>query len=206
VSFEELKLAAALVLLSPYQPMLFMGEEYAEMSRFQFFVSHSDPELIEAVRRGRKEEFARFNWSEEPPDPQAEATFEKCKLDHRLKASGHHRMLREFYKQLIDLRKSEPSLAFPDRGRSDVTAWDAERVMAVHTWSQTTALVTLFHFGAEAATVDLSWPTGTWHKVLSSADRDWKGSGIAPADCIESRGAITTELAARSATVYRKSS
>lgn len=70
-SFEKLKLAAGIVILSPYIPLLFMGEEYGETSPFQYFVSHSDENLIESVRKGRKEEFSSFEWSEEIPDPQA---------------------------------------------------------------------------------------------------------------------------------------
>ena len=73
--WESLKLAAGLVLLSPYIPLLFMGEEYGETAPFLYFVSHGDPALVEAVRRGRREEFARFTWKGEVPDPQAEETF-----------------------------------------------------------------------------------------------------------------------------------
>jgi maltooligosyltrehalose trehalohydrolase len=63
--WESLKLAAGLVLLSPHIPLLFMGEEYNETAPFLYFVSHGDPALIEAVRRGRREEFARFTWEGE---------------------------------------------------------------------------------------------------------------------------------------------
>src|SRR5947207_160336 len=68
VSFEACKLAAATVLLSPLIPMLFMGDEYGETAPFQYFISHSNPDLVEAVRRGRKEEFAGFEWRGDPPD------------------------------------------------------------------------------------------------------------------------------------------
>ena len=61
-NFEALKLAAGITLLSPFVPMLFMGEEYGETAPFQYFTSHGDPELVEAVRRGRREEFAAFGW------------------------------------------------------------------------------------------------------------------------------------------------
>ena len=75
VSFEDLKLAAGLVILSPFIPLLFMGEEYAETTPFPYFISHSDAELIEAVRRGRQREFAAFQWQGEVPDPQDGRTF-----------------------------------------------------------------------------------------------------------------------------------
>jgi maltooligosyltrehalose trehalohydrolase len=77
---EKLKLAAGVTLFSPYVPLLFMGEEYGETAPFQYFISHSDKPLVEAVRQGRKEEFAPFRWEEEAYDPQAESTFIRAKL------------------------------------------------------------------------------------------------------------------------------
>jgi maltooligosyltrehalose trehalohydrolase len=204
VSFDKLKLAAAVVVLSPYQPLLFMGEEYAETARFQFFTSHTDPELVEAVRQGRKEEFARFEWQQEPPDPQDEATFSGCKLNHHLKQEGRHRVLREFYQQLIMLRKSEPSLAFPDRDRMEVSSCGSARAMAVHTWSQTSELLTVFHFGSHAATANITWPPGRWHKILDSAEPKWNGAGDSPPVCIESPEAIQISLGAHAVVVYRR--
>jgi maltooligosyltrehalose trehalohydrolase len=206
VSFEQLKLAAAVVLLSPCQPLLFMGEEYGETARFQFFISHTDPDLVEAVRRGRKEEFARFRWKQEPPDPQDEATFQNCKLNHGLKREGRHRVLREFYKRLIELRKAEPSLAFPDRDRMEVSVLQSARGMAVHTWSQTSELLTVFHFGPEAATASVPLPTGLWRKILDSADVQWNGAGGPLPHRIESPGAVEVPLAPHSVAVYKRRS
>ena len=80
VSFESLKLAAGAILLSPFVPLIFMGEEYGEKAPFLYFVSHSDPALIEAVRKGRAEEFRAFRWEGEPLDPQSKDTFARCKL------------------------------------------------------------------------------------------------------------------------------
>jgi maltooligosyltrehalose trehalohydrolase len=108
---DAYKLAAAVVLLSPFLPLLFMGDEYGETAPFQYFVSHSDPGLIDAVRRGRKEEFAAFNWIGEPPDPQDEQTFNRSKLNHCLKKEGHHKILVEFHKELIHLRKRAAGIA-----------------------------------------------------------------------------------------------
>ena len=113
VSFEALKLAAGVVLLSPFLPLLFMGEEYGEVAPFWYFVSHSDPALIEAVRQGRQEEFAAFDWPGEPPDPLDEATFVRARLDHSLRQAGEHRVLREFYRELLRLRQELNSLDRP---------------------------------------------------------------------------------------------
>src|SRR5436853_3480214 len=97
VGVEQLKLAAAVVLLSPFIPLLFMGEEYGEKAPFPYFVEHSDAELIEAVRRGRRTEFAAFEWQGEMPDPLDESTFLSAKLRHELRAGGRHKVLLEFY-------------------------------------------------------------------------------------------------------------
>ena len=75
VSFEALKLAAGVVILSPFVPLLFMGEEYGETAPFLYFVNHSDPGLIEAVRKGRNEEFADFDGSASRPIPRRRKLF-----------------------------------------------------------------------------------------------------------------------------------
>src|SRR5690606_11469076 len=90
VGFSHLKIAAAAILLSPYVPMLFMGEEYADPSPFFYFVSHTDKELIKAVREGRKKEFEGYNWESEPTDPQEEDTFLRSKLQWELRKKGKH--------------------------------------------------------------------------------------------------------------------
>ena len=131
VSFEALKLAAGVVLLSPFLPLLFMGEEYGEVAPFWYFVSHSDPDLIEAVRQGRQEEFAAFEWPGEPPDPLDEATFLRARLDHSLRQEGEHRVLREFYRELLRLRQELNLLT--DLGRQDreVQGYEREKVLWV---------------------------------------------------------------------------
>ena len=107
VSLESSKLAAGMVILSPNIPLLFMGEEWGEPAPFTYFTSHSDAALIEAVRRGRKEEFADFRWQGEPPDPQDEETFFNCIVDHVLKQTEPHRTLWGFYQELIKLRQHD---------------------------------------------------------------------------------------------------
>ena len=102
---EALKMMAGVILLSPYLPLLFMGEEYGETAPFPFFISHSDPDLIEAVRKGRRAEWSSEEGQDEAPDPQDEKTFTSARLNHALRhAQGPHRMLWEFYRRLIELR------------------------------------------------------------------------------------------------------
>lgn len=106
VGFDQLKVAAAVALLAPYLPLLFMGEEYGAQSPFCYFVDHSDEALIEMVRTGRKKDFQSFHWSVEPPDPKAEASFIYSKLNWNDRFHSWHRTLLDWYKALIQLRKS----------------------------------------------------------------------------------------------------
>src|SRR5437764_6862750 len=87
---EKLRVAAAAIILSPFIPMLFMGEEYGEKAPFQYFTSHSDPDLIEAVRNGRREEFEEFAWKGEAPDPHDAETFNRSKLRWDLLEHDEH--------------------------------------------------------------------------------------------------------------------
>jgi maltooligosyltrehalose trehalohydrolase len=114
-SFEMQKLMAVAVMVSPFIPMLFMGEEWAENQPFQYFVSHSDSELIEAVRKGRKKEFEAFHTGNEVPDPQAEQTFLKSKLNWNCLNKEYHQTMFRFYQDLINLRKTNPIMKNPDR-------------------------------------------------------------------------------------------
>lgn len=113
--------AAALVLASPFTPMLFMGEEWAATSPFQYFTDHTDADLGAAVSAGRLREFGSHGWSEvyggavEVPDPQDRATFERSRLPwEELEQPEHRRMLR-WHRDLIALRRTEPALTIDDR-------------------------------------------------------------------------------------------
>jgi maltooligosyltrehalose trehalohydrolase len=92
VDFERSKIAAAALMLSPYIPMLFMGEEYADDTPFYYFVSHSDPDLVEAVRKGRKEEFKDSGFNTEPPDAQGEETFRASIIQWEKRSEGKHKI------------------------------------------------------------------------------------------------------------------
>jgi maltooligosyltrehalose trehalohydrolase len=110
VSFETLKLAAGAMFVSPFIPMLFMGEEYGEESPFLYFVSHSDKDLNKAVREGRKKEFADFVTDKEPPDPDHEETYLNSKLKWDFNRDENKKKLLKYYKALIHLKKIHPAL------------------------------------------------------------------------------------------------
>ena len=178
VSFEMLKLAAGAVILSPFIPLLFMGEEYGETAPFLYFVSHSDPDLIEAVQKGRKEEFAGFRWMGEPPDPQAEETFLRSKLQHGLRLKGEHGVLFRFYRELLRLRKRFVT----DYKTMDVLTYESEQVLLLRFGGDGRDAVILLHFDRTARSMIVQWPSGEWIKELDSTENRWggKGSGIPP--------------------------
>ncbi|MGV9859127.1 malto-oligosyltrehalose trehalohydrolase [Gordonia sp. NPDC003425] len=107
LSGGQLAIKAALVLLSPFTPMLFMGEEWGASTPFAFFTSHPEPELAEAVRTGRRSEFAAHGWNtEEIPDPQDRQTFIDSRLDWDERGAPDHARVLDFYRALIALRKA----------------------------------------------------------------------------------------------------
>lgn len=108
----KLKIAAALVLASPFVPMLFQGEEWGATSPFFYFTDYQEPELAKAVREGRCREFAAFGWKpEDTADPQARETFEQSKLKWAEVSEKPHADLLDWHKRLIQLRRTEPDLA-----------------------------------------------------------------------------------------------
>ena len=114
LTFGQQAIKAALVLLSPYTAMLFMGEEWGASTPFQFFSSHPEPELAKATAEGRKAEFAEHGWdADEIPDPQDPETFLRSKLNWDEVQAGEHADLLEFYRALIALRRNESDLADP---------------------------------------------------------------------------------------------
>lgn len=203
-SFEQLKLAASTVILSPFLPLLFMGEEYGEPAPFPYFVSHSDDELIDAVRRGRREEFAAFDWSGEPPDPQDEETFESARLSHNLESEEPHRTLRALYRELIELRRTDPALR--PFGERRVQRFDKECVLLIERSRRDppSEIAVFCHFGAEPVTMAAYLRSGTWRKLLDSADKRFRGPGSAVADRVVSNRGVELSLAPWSTVVLSR--
>src|SRR5207249_5735285 len=118
-------------LLSPFPPMLFMGQEYGETAPFPYFVSHSDQRLVRAVRRGRAAEFESFGWTGRIPDPQDEATFASARLDRSLRDREPHRSMLELHRELLSLRRTVPALGNPSKEDMAVSADEEARVLVV---------------------------------------------------------------------------
>jgi maltooligosyltrehalose trehalohydrolase len=172
VPFDALKLAAGITLLSPFTPMIFMGEEYGEPAPFQYFTSHSDPNLVEAVRRGRREEFAAFGWQEEVPDPQDEQTFLRSHLDQSLQDKEPHKTLFRFYQTLIQLR-AELGIANAS-SHEVVELGDCQVLLTYKTAWRNLAIV--FNFAEFPVTLNIAELTGNWASLLYSAEGSWSGS------------------------------
>jgi len=194
VAFEGLKLAVGVVLLSPYIPLLFMGEEYGEEAPFPYFISHSDPRLVAAVRKGRKEEFAAFKSQGEPPDPQEESTFLSANLNHALRREGNHRVLLDFYAKLISLRKRTPALNCLSKENMEVMGFEKGNVLFLRRWTPTDEIAVVFHFGEQDTSPLIPLPRGLWKKGLDSADEDWLGPGSSVPMEVNSDGEVVINL------------
>ena len=177
VSFEALKLAAGIVLLSPNIPFLFMGEEYGEEAPFQYFISHSDPALIEAVRRGRKAEFSAFQWEGELPDPQDEATFLRSTIHLGLREQGGHKLLLEYYKALISLRKEIPALSHVNEAGMEIKTSAAKLTLIMLRRYEENRLYCVFNFCEKPQRINIAIERGGWRKVFDSSSTEWGGPG-----------------------------
>lgn len=202
--FEDLKLAAAAVILSPHVPLLFMGEEYGETAPFLYFVSHSDPALVEAVRRGRRREFAAFAWQGDLPDSQAESTFIRSKLTAVERYSREQSVLRLFYKQLLRLRRETPELACAQSRRMEVSVDGERKVMLVRRWHDDGEALLALCFSNSAVRIESRMPAGSYKVVLDSADSVWLGPERLFDGMIESDGHMVLDLQPRSATLLRR--
>ena len=171
VDYEGLKLAAGMTLLSPFLPLIFMGEEYGETHPFQYFTSHGDPNLVAAVRKGRREEFASFGWKDEVPDPQSEMTFERSILDWAKKEEEPNRSLRALHKALLSIRKkfqlagSRPRVGCDEKLQTLTLEYSASELLAV------------FYFGDESRMISIPRAYANGTVVIHSNDSRWGSLG-----------------------------
>lgn len=179
-SYEMQKLLVAAVMCSPYLPMLFMGEEYGESNPFLFFTSHSDPELIEAVRKGRKAEFAAFHAEGEAPDPQLETTFKQSKLSWDLLHQEGHKELHAYYRAIISLRKQYAALNNTNRNQLVVYSEIDKNCLVLRKWEDGQQVLCLMNFSGKKQGIKIPEQIPYWKKILDSADPQWKGPGMAP--------------------------
>src|SRR5690606_3467623 len=153
------------VMVSPYLPMLVMGEEYSESNPFQYFVSHTDAELGEAVRKGRKAELAAFHDEGEVADTSTKVTLLKSKLTWELIAKDQHKVMLDYYKSLIALRKKNSALSMLSRDHMDVYYNEADNTLILMRWQGEQKVCCAMNFSKLEQLVVLPSTWNRWHKV-----------------------------------------
>lgn len=132
VGFERAKMAAAIVFVAPFVPMIFQGEEWAASTPFQYFADHEDAELARLVSEGRKREFAVFGWNPAlVPNPEKRETFERSKLQWDELREGEHAEMLSWYGALIRLRRSTPALNNYEPGHTCVEHDDKNMTLTI---------------------------------------------------------------------------
>ena len=173
VSLEAQKLAAAAYLLSPYVPMLFMGEEYGETNPFQYFISHTDDKLVELVREGRKKEFSYFKWEGEVPDPQSEETFRQCMLSWNVESDKEARALFLYYRHLIKFRQTRPAMRSRERESLQVVFF-SDDVVAFRRNAADDFILVVMNFSKKKTSYTLP-QQHKFKKIFDSASQEWGG-------------------------------
>jgi len=203
ISFEAQKLTAAVVLLAPGVPLLFMGEEYGETAPFLYFVDHADPGLQRSVREGRQQDFQAFlRPGQSVPDPTDPETFFRSRIKTSLQREEPHRTLWQFHRELIRLRATIASLSCPENQHQEVWTDESGCVLGNHRWCGTTETLTLFHFGDQSQTLAVSIPEGNWNRLLDSAQLQWSGPGSTMPEWLPATPALP--FTPHSAVVYQK--
>jgi maltooligosyltrehalose trehalohydrolase len=196
------KVAAGLVLLSPFPPLLFQGEEYGETNPFLYFVSHGGPELSRAVRDGRRAEFAGFGWADEPPDPGAVGTFERSRLDRAKLERPEHAGVRELYRELLRLRREEPALGDRRRANLDVAADDGSKTLVLARVSEHGRAAAVFNLADADGEVRIEPGSAGLRRELDSSEERFGGPGaLTPSELVAGDRA-TVKLRARSFALY----
>ncbi len=175
-----LRLAAGVVLLSPWVPMLFMGEEWGETRPFLYFVDHGDAGLLDAVRAGRRSEFQGLI-DGDVPDPAAPETRDRSVLDWDARTRRGHEELLTLHRALIAARSEYDALTDPRPDTHRVERVDT--VIVLHGTGGHPATLAMFNVGDSASSV--SAPPGRWRRVLDGADPRFGGAGVAFPDAIE---------------------
>jgi maltooligosyltrehalose trehalohydrolase len=191
-SLERVKIGAALMLASPFVPLLFQGEEWAASSPFQYFTNHEDPDVGRAVSEGRRREFVHFGWDpQRVPDPQDPDTFLRSKLNWSERKQEPHAGMQEWYRRLIELRRQVPDLRSADTG---VTYSESEGWLVLHRGSVSVAC------NFSAATRPIPMPGGHVLMLASSAHVECRdGALVLPPDsvAVTGRTAVGEERSAR---------
>ncbi len=162
---KKLEQAAVITILSPYLPLLFMGEEYGETAPFPYFISHGDDHLLRSIRRGRKHEFKSFAWAGSPPDPDAVSTFESAKLNWALKDKGGHKDLWLVYQNLLKIRREVPAFSHLSNHDQEVTTEDD--ILIVRRWCSQGEAMFVVDLSQGKGDMSAVVPKEGWEELLS---------------------------------------
>ena len=174
--FEAAKLAAGIVLLSPYVPLLFMGEEYGEKAPFLFFTDYQGEKLAVSIGESRKREFASFHWIGESPDPQSFETFSKSKLDWKLRESEKGQRFLSYYQALINLRKSYDFFSSQE-DRQIQSIFCRNNILFMQKHGEMGDAGIIANCNNKQISYVFPFEGGTYVKGFDSADFAWSGSG-----------------------------
>lgn len=182
VNFETVKLAALTMFISPYIPLLFMGEEYGETNPFLYFVDHKDPALIDQVRKGRKREFRSFGYTQDPPDPKSRETFNQSRLSWSFQNSPQKRATFNLYQQLIGLKKEHPVISLCHKDHIDITELPAHSLLLIEKWEKSGKILVILSFKKTIQEYKLdSISDICWKKLLDTSSIQFNGPGsLAP--------------------------
>lgn len=183
-SYEMQKLLAGAVMLSPFLPLLFMGEEYGETNPFLYFVSHTDPGLVENVRSGRKQEFAAMHLDGEAPDPQDPATMQQSRLNRALLNEKDHRTTYLFYQAIIALRKRHAQIHSNEKELTSCTALKTLNCLLLErcTAGSSELVFCLLNFSPEIQRISVPVNVKLTGVLFNSAALVWGGPGDVPQD------------------------
>ncbi|MBD1917334.1 MULTISPECIES: malto-oligosyltrehalose trehalohydrolase [Cyanophyceae] len=177
VPFDALKLTAGVLLTSPYIPLIFMGEEYGEEAPFNYFIDHSDPDLIKAVFEGRKREFKEAHGFGEPAPAHEVATYEASKLNWHLRGEGKHKTLLNYYQRLLELRR-QLQLNAPSYSKDmEISSDEDTKVIVYRRAIADGQLMCLMNFNQNVSVIDLASPQQPWVVTFDSAAAEWAGPG-----------------------------
>ncbi len=212
IPFSAQQVAIASVLLSPFIPLLFMGEEYGEQAPFQYFIDHGDPGLIEAVRKGRLAEFKPFGWKH-IADPYAIETFEHSRLTSPEGRDDAQLRLAAWTKQLIVLRKQHQSLNTGIKGHQ-LRVWvnPSKTVLTIYRKNpHAYAMLLILGFNDQPMTLKLQQPKGQWALLLNNtlpdyAEPNTNPTSYAPSELNLTSSKHTLALPSHPAWIYKQTS
>jgi len=203
VDFESLKLLAGAMIFSPYVPMLFMGEEFAADTSFLYFISHLDSDLVKAVQEGRKKEFSKFNREGEAPDSFGKDTYLQSKLKWESLEIQHHKIMFEFYREIIKIRKKIDALKKLTRTGLDVSFNEEKKIITITRSFRESIIRCFLNFNDKKNTVFLEGNMSTkLYKIIDSADKKWAGPGSFSVETLSSN--TNVEIQPKSFVLYKK--